>query len=201
MNLLQPFTKLRGFFNMTNDIQVTMQYTPNPSAFKFLLSQNVKNEGTASYASPEECDNDLSKTLFKVPAVEHLYFFDNVITVTLNPSVPIDEVKNKIITAIKNVAPLHNADFETKVEVKKKAYDENTPPEIKTINEILDRTIRPGLQADGGDLEIVSYIHPELSVRYQGACGSCPSAFMGTLQAITHILREEFDPDIEIVPV
>ena len=38
-----------------------------------------------------------------------------------------------------------------------------------------------------------------LTVKYQGACGGCPSAMMGTLQAIEGILRTEFNPYLEVV--
>ena len=177
-----------------------MQYTPNPSAFKFLLNRDVKSGGAATYKDKDECDNNLAKTLFDIPAVEHLYFFDNVITVTLNPSVPVEAVKDKILNTIQKEAPTHDPNFTTKEE-QKKLERQNLPEDLKRINEILDRTVRPALQGDGGDIEILSYVHPEISVRYRGACGGCPSSMMGTLQAITGILREEFDPDIEVIPV
>lgn len=183
-----------------NDVQVIMQLTPNPSAFKFIISKDVKTGCAATYRGTEECDNDLARALFEVPAVEHLYLFDNIITVTLNPSVPIEQVKERIISTIKTQAPTHNPEFQTREEIKKVEH-ENLPEDVKHISEILDRTIRPGLRADGGDIEILSYIHPELTVRYQGACGTCPSSTMGTLQAVTQILRDEFDPDIEVILV
>lgn len=216
MNLSAPLKKLRNFFNdeekdhavtQTNnssaandDIQVVMQLTPNPSAFKFILNKDVKTGNAATYRGLEECDNNLACMLFEIPAVQHLYFFDNIITVTLNPSVPIEAVKESLISVIKNLMPTHNPEFQTKEEIKKVEH-ENLPEDVKRISEILDRTIRPGLRADGGDLEILSYIHPELTVRYQGACGTCPSSTMGTLQAVTQILRDEFDPEIEVIPV
>lgn len=183
-----------------DDIHVIMQYTPNPSAFKFILNKDVKTGAAATYRTPDECDNDLARSLFDIPAIEHLYFFDNVITVTLNPSVPIEELQDRIKSTIKEKIPQHDPTFKTKEDVKR-ADHENLPEDIKRINEILDRTIRPGLQGDGGDIEVLSYIHPELTVRYQGACGTCPSSTMGTLQALTQILRDEFDPDIEVIPV
>jgi Fe-S cluster biogenesis protein NfuA len=61
--------------------------------------------------------------------------------------------------------------------------------------------VRPGLQADGGDLEILELDGNILTIRYEGACGGCPSAMMGTLQAIEGILRTEFNPYLEVVAV
>jgi Fe-S cluster biogenesis protein NfuA len=72
---------------------------------------------------------------------------------------------------------------------------------LQQIDEILERTVRPGLQADGGDLEILELDGNILTIRYEGACGGCPSAMMGTLEAIKSILRHEFNPDLEVVAV
>jgi NFU1 iron-sulfur cluster scaffold homolog, mitochondrial len=50
-------------------------------------------------------------------------------------------------------------------------------------------------------LEVMAYVDNTLSVRYQGACGSCPSSLSGTLYGIQSILREEFHPDLTVVAV
>ncbi|MBI5415301.1 MAG: NifU family protein, partial [Candidatus Omnitrophica bacterium] len=63
---------------------------------------------------------------------------------------------------------------------------------------ILDQTVRPALQMDGGDIELLDYKDNVLRVFYQGACGSCPSATMGTLRAIENILRDQFNPDVVV---
>ena len=63
---------------------------------------------------------------------------------------------------------------------------------------ILDNTIRPGLQMDGGDIQIIGFDGLNLTVNYQGACGSCPSASMGTLKAIESILRDQYNPEITV---
>ena len=69
------------------------------------------------------------------------------------------------------------------------------------INEILDEKVRPYLMGDGGYLEILSLQDHTLKIRYQGACGSCPSSLTGTLMAIEGMLKQEVDPELEVVPV
>jgi Fe-S cluster biogenesis protein NfuA len=69
------------------------------------------------------------------------------------------------------------------------------------INDILDEKVRPALMGDGGYLEILGLKENTLSIRYQGACGSCPSSLTGTLMAIEGMLRQEVDPDLEVVAV
>ena len=75
--------------------------------------------------------------------------------------------------------------------------------DLKKINDILDKYIRDGLKADGGDMEVIDYDAGTklLRIKYQGACGCCPMATMGTLMAIQRTLRQYFDPAIEVKPV
>jgi len=72
-------------------------------------------------------------------------------------------------------------------------------PRLLRINEMLDEKIRPYLASDGGWLEIVSLQDKTLTIRYQGACGSCPSSLTGTLMGIESLIRQEIDPEIEVV--
>ena len=66
------------------------------------------------------------------------------------------------------------------------------------LNKIINENIRPALQGDGGDLEVISYEDNVLTIRYQGACGCCPHAAMGTLNFIESMLKQEFDPNISV---
>jgi Fe-S cluster biogenesis protein NfuA len=70
--------------------------------------------------------------------------------------------------------------------------------EMGKIETIIDRTIRPALQGDGGDLELVDFKDNVLSIRYQGACQGCPGALMGTLRAIEGVLKREYHQDIKV---
>jgi Fe-S cluster biogenesis protein NfuA len=74
-------------------------------------------------------------------------------------------------------------------------------PRLLRINEILDEKIRPALAGDGGWLEIVSLKENTLTIKYQGACGSCPSSISGTLMAIEGMVQQEVDPALEVVAV
>ncbi len=56
--------------------------------------------------------------------------------------------------------------------------------------------LRGMLQADGGDMEIISIEDKTVKLRLRGACGSCPHATMTLKQGIERILRESIDPEI-----
>lgn len=181
-------------------VKVFLEYTPNPMAFKFICSVPVMGIGKITYGSAGECStNPLAQALFLIEGVKQLHFFENVITVTFNSDIElgkkIESVKNLLISRL----PAHDPFF--KVEGDENERRSKLPPELLKIEEILDKTIRPGLQGDGGDLEVLSLEGKTLSVRYQGACGSCPSSTQGTLMAIQGILREQYDPELDIITV
>ena len=179
------------------DVKMLIQSTPNPNALKFVLSVPVKMQGNVTYKSAGECsDNALAAALFTVPNVTEVYFFDNYITVTQDGNVDWETIEDQIKSIILDQIEHHNPDFTVEQKIQPKAAP--ATPEVAKIEEILDRTIRPALQMDGGDLQIIGLDGNTLIVNYQGACGSCPSSSMGTLKAIEGILRDEFNPDLVV---
>jgi Fe-S cluster biogenesis protein NfuA len=51
--------------------------------------------------------------------------------------------------------------------------------------------IRPLLQADGGDIELVDVREGKVFVRLLGACGGCPMARMTLTQGVEKVIKEE----------
>lgn len=186
---------------MTNsEVLIRVQATPNPNAWKFVLDRPVLTEGKATFSSPEEAyGNRLASELLKVDGVKQVHFFGNVITVTHRIDADIEKVQQETCAVIQTRLPVHDPNFGLKES--KLAQRKELPEDVQKIEEILDRTIRPGLQGDGGDLEIIKFEENKLYVHYQGACGTCPSATSGTLMAIEGILRDEFNPTIEVIPL
>lgn len=180
-----------------SEILVNIQPTPNPNALKFILDKDSKKEGYSTYRHPGECgENQLAHELFSIRGVDQLHFFQNTITVTKFGYEDWELVEAEIIQTLQRCFPQHNPDYhDPDPEAERRA---GLPDELQTIENILDRTIRPGLQADGGDIMALSYEDHILIVRYAGACGTCPSATTGTLNAIKSILQDEFDPQIDV---
>ncbi|MBR7107657.1 MAG: NifU family protein [Lentisphaeria bacterium] len=58
--------------------------------------------------------------------------------------------------------------------------------------------LRCHLQADGGDLEIVSIEGKIVYLKLRGACGMCPHATQTIKSGLERILRTEIDPEITI---
>jgi NFU1 iron-sulfur cluster scaffold homolog, mitochondrial len=182
-------------------IEVHVSPTPNPRAKKFILNVDIKATGKVSYTGAEECEHvPLAHRIFEFDDVKQVHLFENAITVTLVDEENWDTRADKIEQVIKEEAATHDVNFPDHIR-RPSANQENWTPELKRIDEIISATIRPALQADGGDLELVQLEGNILSVRYQGACGGCPSSTYGTLSAIEGILRDEYDPNIEVVVV
>jgi Fe-S cluster biogenesis protein NfuA len=66
------------------------------------------------------------------------------------------------------------------------------------VTKIIDE-IRPMLQADGGDVELVDVEDSGVvKLRLQGACAGCPGAQMTLKNGIERMLREKVDPGIVV---
>lgn len=176
---------------------IQVQPTPNPNALKFIVQKIVKADGKASFKSPNECEKiQLAYNLFGLRGVDQVHFFQNVITVSKFSFEPWDDLEPKVCESIEKDITDHNPEFEVYDPIKERR--KNLSPEMQQIEDILDRKIRPGLQGDGGDLQCVDFKDNILIVKYEGACGTCPSSTMGTLEAIRAILRDDYDPEIEV---
>lgn len=179
--------------------------TPNPNARKFVLKEPLLIGGSRSYDRPSDAEGDaLAERLFDVEHVLSVFYMDRFLTVTKDPFGNWDELLPKLATPIREApsaaeraaaAPVEESPAE-----KVDAYADD-PELLAKINEVLDDRIRPGLAGDGGGLEIISLHDRTLTIRYQGACGSCPSSIAGTLMAIEQFLKEDVDPELEVVAV
>ncbi|HPR18414.1 MAG TPA: NifU family protein [Candidatus Cloacimonadota bacterium] len=69
------------------------------------------------------------------------------------------------------------------------------------VQEVLDK-VRPSLQADGGDCELINVREDGVvEVKLQGACGSCPMATLTLKAGIERVLKEEVPGVKEVISV
>ncbi|RII26144.1 MAG: hypothetical protein CXR30_17455 [Geobacter sp.] len=62
--------------------------------------------------------------------------------------------------------------------------------------------VRPGLQADGGDVELIEVTEDGIvKVRLKGACGSCPMSTMTLKMGIERAMKERIPEVKEVVQV
>ncbi len=172
-----------------------METTPNPNALKYVLNETILEDGICQYSAADEAEDDLSRACFAVNGVVSVFYRDNYITVTKNDEADWFEIETQIKDEINNRVEV--VDFKAQ-EVPEINFGDKKEM-VFEIDDILDETIRPGLAMDGGGVDIVDLSDTMvLTVRYQGACGSCPSSTTGTLMAIENILQEQYDPRIKV---
>lgn len=183
-------------------VKFRIQGTPNPKARKYIIDKDLKSEGKVTYKIAKECSHiPMAKALFAIPGVEQVHFFENVATVTQGGYHDWGYIDQQVQDCILSHIETHDPKFIEFPDVPKDEKREGWTPLMKRIDEILDQMIRPSLQMDGGDIEILSLENDILTVRYMGACGGCPSSMSGTLEAIRSILKDEINPSIEIVAI
>ena len=61
--------------------------------------------------------------------------------------------------------------------------------------------VRPALNSDGGDVELVEIVGKSVKVRLVGACQGCPSAALTLRFGIEKRLREEIPEFEDLIPV
>ncbi len=61
--------------------------------------------------------------------------------------------------------------------------------------------IRPSLQADGGDVELVEINDGVVKLKLKGACSSCPMSTITLKQGIERVLKEQIPEVTEVVAV
>ena len=180
-----------------------IEETPNPNAVKFILREPVSNGVARQYGSADLAENDpLAKSLFDVGHVVSVFYMDRMITVEKDDEADWDELLPALAVPIRAAEAVNGSAAAAAAAVGGPiAALTSDDPRLLRINEILDEKVRPALMGDGGYLEVLGLSDHTLSIRYQGACGSCPSSLTGTLMAIESMLKQEVDPELEVIAV
>ena len=78
---------------------------------------------------------------------------------------------------------------------------EPTAPVRERVQSVIN-LIRPAVQADGGDIELVDVTEQGVvQIRFHGACHGCPSSHMTLHMGIERNLRERVPEVTSVVPV
>ena len=177
--------------------------TPNPNAVKFILKDPLTWGITHSYDNALQAQGDaLATALFNIEHVTNVFYVDRWLTVTQDGEADWPELVREVADPIR-AAPAADAQSAATVVAATTAIADLSPEDqqrLDTINVLLDAQIRPYLKSDGGDLHVIGLAGNQLSVHYQGACGTCPSSISGTLRGIENLVRT-IEPDIEVVAV
>ena len=178
-----------------------IERTPNPNAMKFVLREPLTQGVVRSYDGVAQAAGDpLATALFAIPHVTNVFYVDRWLTVTQDGISAWDELLKLV------AVPIREADAATTQALSPGVTSNTASPSLSVedalrlaqINLLLDEKVRPALLADGGGIEVLSLEGNRLTVRYHGACGTCPSSTMATLNAIANVLHT-VEPDLEVI--
>jgi len=176
---------------MVEDVDLT----PNPHALKFVLNKKLLNVETRQYPDKDSATNDpFAKGIFEIDGVASVFYMDKFVTIEKEKDANWGQIQRPFIEFLKSFDTGFIPE-EKEVEVSEESQDEL----LMLINELLDQKVRPALAGDGGGLEVVGVEGYTVKIRYQGACGTCPSAISGTLMAIEGLLRRDINEALEVV--
>ena len=128
---------------------------------------------------------------------------ENFITVTKDDKTSWIHLKDRVWKSIDDTATVYQSEKKVQLSgvdvVNFKKLDNEK--KLQGIEMVLDRSIRTNLAKDGGGVELKGIEGNEVSIHYQGACGSCPTSTSGTLKYIQGQLREQLHPELTVKPV
>jgi Fe-S cluster biogenesis protein NfuA len=182
-----------------------IELTPNPRSVKFILNQTVLDEGSKTLEEGGFLEVDaFAHNMFALDIVDMVYLRENFVSITLSSAdlwvIFKDKIKN-IIEA--DLVKYEEGDNEVSASILKdfdmETYHQLSDDEkVIIVEAVLDESVRPALANDGGGLEVIEVDGQIVRIRYQGACGGCPSSTGGTLRVIENHLRSQLDPNIKV---
>lgn len=186
----------------TTEVNVSLEFTPNPNTLKFVVDQVLLEKGAANYTNIQAADNSpLAQKLLTVDGITGVMIGHNFVTVTKGEhgdwekihttSVTIigDHLRNGESVVIGDVSssPVNHAQASGDIELK--------------IKKVLDEEIRPAVAMDGGDITFDKYEDGVVYLFLQGSCSGCPSSTMTLKMGIESRLKDLIPEIKEVVAI
>ena len=183
---------------------VRTKETPNPNALQFVINAVILDDGNISFGSKKEAEGDaMAEALFERPGVLSIFVMDNFITVTKDDKASWIPLKDRIWKTIDEKVMVYQTEAKVQLsEVDVLNFSKlDNEKKLQGIEMVLNRSIRTNLAQDGGGVELKGIEGNDVSIHYQGACGSCPTSTSGTLQYIQTQLRHQLHPELTVKSV
>ncbi|MCW3127944.1 MAG: thioredoxin [Bacteroidetes bacterium] len=189
-------------------IEIYTESTPNPESQMFVTNMHLLPNYVAEFKTKESAgESELAQRLFEVPFVSTVFISNNFVTVTKKADYEWYEITPEIREAIRSFlasgkAPVSQALFA-------KGQPEETvaaptsgeaDPETK-IKELLDKYVKPAVEADGGHISFRSFTDGVVNVALQGSCSGCPSSSITLKSGIEGLLKRMVPEVKEVVAI
>lgn len=194
--------------NKEKNISVYAEASPNPESMKFVLNQNVLQDGiSVDYPNVEAAANSpFAQELFNFDYVSRIFIASNFVTITKNSSDTWPQLIPEIRTFIKSYMEaggpvfLQTPTAEKKTETSTDANQTAEDAEIsQKVIDLLENYVRPAVEQDGGNITFKSYKEGVVTVNLQGSCSGCPSATITLKSGIENLLKRMVPQVTEVV--
>ncbi len=186
---------------------VSIELTPNPRSRKFITDLSLRVGSPVVYRKSGGAyeGGPLIESVLALDHVDEILLRGNILTASQDGNGSWYLLENQITSLLERFGAAHDPTYTPPPTEPKSDADAACPPvvpspQLAVIQEILDETITPYIDAHGGALKLISFnteTH-RLVLFYQGACSTCPSSFGMTLSAVQNVLRDQFDPVLTV---
>lgn len=179
---------------------IQTEQTPNENALKFKPGHEfgLPAGKTFDFSSRKESiKSPLASRIFQLEGIEGVMIANDFVTVLKSDMHEWKHLKPHVYEIITNfvsnqLKPINedvcNNDKQINDEKKRQNVTEEDKATFAMINELIDSRIRPAIQEDGGDVELVGYVDGIVKLKLQGACKSCSSSVVTLKNGIERML-------------
>jgi len=186
---------------MQNQDPIRMEFTPNPSTLKYVVTRQFLPRGTANFLDKEAAESSpLPHRLFEVKGVSAVMVGPNFVTVTMSEGADAAELNDDVHMALH--AHLDSGEHPVDpAAVTAGGAGADDSPVAAQIRRIIEEEVRPAVAMDGGDITFERYQEGIVYVSMMGSCSSCPSSTATLKIGIESRLREEIPEVIEVMQI
>jgi Fe-S cluster biogenesis protein NfuA len=184
-----------------SQVDVSLEFTPNPNTLKFVVNQTLLEKGAANYTDRGAAGNSpLAQKLFDVPGVAAIMIGRNFVTVTKTEDGDWEKIHTGSVDTITQHLSAGGKAVEGEISAPESHATATGEIEEK-IKQVLDDEIRPAVAMDGGDITFDKYENGVVYLFLQGSCSGCPSSTMTLKMGIETRLRELIPEIKEVVSI
>jgi Fe-S cluster biogenesis protein NfuA len=189
--------------------EIYTESTPNPESQMFVTNMHLLPNYVAEFKNKDSAgESELAQHLFTIPFVSAVFISNNFVTITKKPDYEWYEITPEIREAIRiflvsGKAPVSEALFskgQPVTHTPMPGENAESNPEEK-IKELLDKYVKPAVEADGGHISFRSFTDGIVNVALQGSCSGCPSSSITLKSGIEGLLKRMVPEVKEVVAV
>jgi Fe-S cluster biogenesis protein NfuA len=179
-------------------VNISLEWTPNPSTLKYVVDQQLLPRGALNLTSAEAAaqKSPLAAKLFGLPGVTGVMIGPTFVTITKGGEGEWDELNDRVMAVMDG----HLSGGEAVVNVDALSPAAGPAGDIEArIRQILEDEIRPAVMMDGGDVTLERFEGGIAYLSMKGSCTGCPSSTLTLKMGIENRLKDSIPELDEVV--